>query len=106
LGGDYVFASPIAGMPTKLHNFSDLQVNHFNTSAGVKLAYWKAQPFRGLERSAKPNTRRLSGARSNPRGYRRGNEASSLTNSPGTVIHRSSLPLAARIQTMFCSSVK
>jgi non-heme chloroperoxidase len=42
LGSDYVFASPIAGMPAKLSDFRDLQVNHFTTSDGVKLAYWEA----------------------------------------------------------------
>lgn len=42
LGGDITFAKPIEGMPRRLSDFRDLQVNHFTTSDGVKLAWWEA----------------------------------------------------------------
>jgi non-heme chloroperoxidase len=42
LGKDFTFPNAIAGLPSKLSDFRDLQINHFNTSDGVKLAYWEA----------------------------------------------------------------
>jgi pimeloyl-ACP methyl ester carboxylesterase len=42
LGRDYVFPNKLEGLPTKLSDFKDLQINSFRTSDGVKLAYWEA----------------------------------------------------------------
>lgn len=42
LGKDYVFPNKLEGLPTKLSDFKDLQINSFRTSDGVKLAYWEA----------------------------------------------------------------
>jgi pimeloyl-ACP methyl ester carboxylesterase len=42
LGKDYTFPNKIEGLPTKLSDFKDLEINFFNTSDGVKLAYWEA----------------------------------------------------------------
>ena len=42
LGKDFTFPNKIAGMPAKLSDFKDLQINHFTTNDGVKLAYWEA----------------------------------------------------------------
>lgn len=42
LGKDITFPNQIAGLPGKLSEFKDLQINHFTTSDGVKLAYWEA----------------------------------------------------------------
>jgi pimeloyl-ACP methyl ester carboxylesterase len=42
LGKDFAFPNKIDGVPTRLSEFKDLQINHFMTSDGVKLAYWEA----------------------------------------------------------------
>jgi len=42
LGRDFVFPHRIAGLPTKLSDFSGLRINTFVTNDGVKLAYWEA----------------------------------------------------------------
>jgi len=42
LGKDYEFPHKIEGFPAKLSDFKGLQINSFNTSDGVKLAYWEA----------------------------------------------------------------
>jgi pimeloyl-ACP methyl ester carboxylesterase len=42
LGQDFVFPHRVEGMPARLSDFKDLQVNHFVTNDGVKLAYWEA----------------------------------------------------------------
>ncbi len=42
LGKDYAFPNRIDGLPSKLSDFQDLQINSFETSDGVKLAYWEA----------------------------------------------------------------
>lgn len=42
LGKDFVFPNKIEGLPTKLSDFKDLQINSFTTNDGVKLAYWEA----------------------------------------------------------------
>ena len=42
LGKDYAFPNKVDGLPTKLSDFHDLQINSFVTSDGVKLAYWEA----------------------------------------------------------------
>ncbi|SFB21150.1 Pimeloyl-ACP methyl ester carboxylesterase [Collimonas sp. OK607] len=42
LGKDFTFPNKIEGLPSKLSDFKDLQINHFTTSDGVKLAYWEA----------------------------------------------------------------
>lgn len=42
LGRDYVFPNKLEGLPAKLSDFKDLQINSFRTSDGVKLAYWEA----------------------------------------------------------------
>ncbi|MGB8602549.1 MAG: alpha/beta hydrolase [Rhizomicrobium sp.] len=42
LGKDYVFPNKIDGLPAKLSDFKDLQINSFITSDGVKIAYWEA----------------------------------------------------------------
>ncbi|WP_137174170.1 alpha/beta fold hydrolase [Massilia sp. HP4] len=42
LGKDFTFPNRIDGMPAKLSDFKDLQINHFTTSDGVRLAYWEA----------------------------------------------------------------
>lgn len=42
LGKDYVFLNQIEGLPHKLSDFTDLQINRFTTSDGVELAYWEA----------------------------------------------------------------
>jgi pimeloyl-ACP methyl ester carboxylesterase len=42
LGKDYTFPNKIAGLPEKLSDFKDLQINSFQTSDGVKLTYWEA----------------------------------------------------------------
>ncbi|QEM67573.1 alpha/beta hydrolase [Geobacter sp. FeAm09] len=48
LGKDYLFPNRIAGLPAKLSDFKDLQINTFKTSDGVKLAYWEAGRGRPL----------------------------------------------------------
>lgn len=42
LGKDVSFPNKIDGLPAKLSDFKDLQINHFTTSDGVQLAYWEA----------------------------------------------------------------
>jgi pimeloyl-ACP methyl ester carboxylesterase len=42
LGKDYVFPNKIKGLPAKLSDFKELQINGFQTSDGVKLSYWEA----------------------------------------------------------------
>ena len=42
LGRDFTFPNKIDGLPQKLSDFKDLQINFFQTSDGVRLAYWEA----------------------------------------------------------------
>lgn len=42
LGNDYTFPHKLAGLPTKLSDFRDLQINSFTTGDGVRLSYWEA----------------------------------------------------------------
>jgi pimeloyl-ACP methyl ester carboxylesterase/quercetin dioxygenase-like cupin family protein len=42
LAKDYAFPHKIDGLPSKLSDFTDLQINSFTTSDGVRLAYWEA----------------------------------------------------------------
>lgn len=42
LGTDYTFPNKIEGLPSRLSDFQDLEVNSFETSDGVKLSYWEA----------------------------------------------------------------
>lgn len=42
LGKDFTFPNKIEGLPNKLSDFGALQINSFQTSDGVKLAYWEA----------------------------------------------------------------
>lgn len=42
LGKDYIFPNKIEGLPARLSDFKDLRINSFETSDGVKLAYWQA----------------------------------------------------------------
>jgi pimeloyl-ACP methyl ester carboxylesterase len=42
LGRDLVFPHQVPGLPAKLSDFSDLQIEHFSTSDGVQLSYWVA----------------------------------------------------------------
>lgn len=42
LGKDYVFPNKVDGLPSKLSDFKDLEINSFVTSDGVKLTYWEA----------------------------------------------------------------
>lgn len=48
LGKDYVFPNKIEGLPAKLSDFKGLEINSFETSDGVKLAYWEAGNGRPL----------------------------------------------------------
>jgi pimeloyl-ACP methyl ester carboxylesterase len=48
LGKDYIFPNKIAGLPGKLSDFADLQINTFKTNDGVKLSYWEAGKGRPL----------------------------------------------------------
>jgi len=41
LGKDYTFPNKIDGLPAKLSDFGDLQIDSFTTSDGVKLTYWE-----------------------------------------------------------------
>jgi pimeloyl-ACP methyl ester carboxylesterase len=41
LGDDVIFPNTIEGLPAKLSDFAGLQIHHFMTSDGVKLAYWE-----------------------------------------------------------------
>jgi len=42
LGEDYTFPHKLTGLPAKLSDFRDFQINTFNTRDGVKLSYWEA----------------------------------------------------------------
>lgn len=42
LGKDFVFPEKVEGLPAKLSDFKDLQINSFTTSDGVRLSYWEA----------------------------------------------------------------
>lgn len=42
LGRDYVFPNSLVGLPAKLSDFKELQINNFETSDGVSLSYWEA----------------------------------------------------------------
>lgn len=42
LGQDPTFPHRIPGLPAKLSDFTDLEINRFTTSDGVQLAYWAA----------------------------------------------------------------
>ncbi len=42
LGKDYTFPNRIEGLPQKLSDFKELQINSFVTNDGVKLSYWEA----------------------------------------------------------------
>lgn len=42
IGKDFTFPNKLEGLPAKLSDFKDLQINNFTTSDGVKLAYWEA----------------------------------------------------------------
>jgi pimeloyl-ACP methyl ester carboxylesterase len=42
IGSDYTFPNKIEGLPTKLSDFRDLQINSFQTNDGVTLTYWEA----------------------------------------------------------------
>jgi hypothetical protein len=48
LGKDFTFPNNIDGLPAELSDFPDLQVNHFETSDGARLAYWEAGKGRPL----------------------------------------------------------
>lgn len=42
LGQDFVFPNTIEGLPARLSDFEELQINSFQTSDRVKLSYWEA----------------------------------------------------------------
>ena len=42
LGHDYDFPNKIEGLPTKLSEFTGLEISFFETGDGAKLAYWEA----------------------------------------------------------------
>jgi len=42
LGKDFSFPNKIDGVPEKLSDFKDLQINAFKTCDGVKISYWEA----------------------------------------------------------------
>lgn len=42
LGKDFSFPNKLEGLPAKLSDFRDLQINSFKTGDGVKLTYWEA----------------------------------------------------------------
>lgn len=42
LGQDFAFPNRIEGLPAKLSDFPDLEINTFVTNDGVRLAYWEA----------------------------------------------------------------
>lgn len=42
LGHDFTFPNQIEGMPARLSDFSELQINGFVTNDGVRLTYWEA----------------------------------------------------------------
>jgi pimeloyl-ACP methyl ester carboxylesterase len=42
IGKDFTFPNKVEGLPSRLSDFKDLQINAFTTSDGVKLSYWEA----------------------------------------------------------------
>ncbi|HEX2529349.1 MAG TPA: alpha/beta hydrolase [Geminicoccus sp.] len=42
LGSNFIFPNRIKGLPAKLSEFTDLQINRFVTNDGVGLSYWEA----------------------------------------------------------------
>jgi len=42
LGKDFTFPNKIEGLPQKLSDFKDLQINSFTASDGARLSYWEA----------------------------------------------------------------
>lgn len=48
LGRDFAFPHQVEGLPAKLSDFKDLQINTFTTGDGVKLTYWEAGKGRPL----------------------------------------------------------
>lgn len=48
LGQDFTFPHSIEGLPAKLSDFKELQINSFVTNDGVKLTYWEAGSGRPL----------------------------------------------------------
>lgn len=48
LGRDHTFAHRIEGLPARLSDFTDLEIHHFTTSDGVRLAFWAASSGRPL----------------------------------------------------------
>ncbi|TCL90663.1 pimeloyl-ACP methyl ester carboxylesterase [Rhizobium sp. PP-WC-2G-219] len=42
LGRDFQFPNVVEGLPARLSDFKDLQINSFETTDGVKLSYWEA----------------------------------------------------------------
>ncbi|NIA56925.1 alpha/beta hydrolase [Massilia sp. TW-1] len=42
IGKDFTFPNKVDGLPARLSDFKDLQINTFTTSDGVKLSYWEA----------------------------------------------------------------
>jgi non-heme chloroperoxidase len=42
IGRDYVFPHRLEGLPARLSDFKDLQINAFTTRDGVRLTYWEA----------------------------------------------------------------
>ena len=48
LGRDFTFPNRIEGMPAKLSDFRELQINSFTTNDGVALKYWEAGQGRPL----------------------------------------------------------
>jgi pimeloyl-ACP methyl ester carboxylesterase len=48
LGKDFTFPNKIEGLPAKLSDFKDLDVNFFTTGDGVKLAFWEVGKGRPL----------------------------------------------------------
>jgi pimeloyl-ACP methyl ester carboxylesterase len=48
VGHDFAFPNRVEGLPGKLSDFKDLQINSFTTNDGVKLTYWEAGKGRPL----------------------------------------------------------
>jgi pimeloyl-ACP methyl ester carboxylesterase len=48
LGQDFAFPNKVDGLPARLSEFKDLQINTFVTGDGVKLSYWEAGQGRPL----------------------------------------------------------
>lgn len=42
LGRDFAFPNKLEGLPARLSDFGELQINSFETSDGVQLSYWEA----------------------------------------------------------------